>query len=389
MNWFRNFRDDQGGNVFIIAAATISVLIAVAGAGIDLGRQQLVKLRLQQASDAAALAGASLQNSPTDAERFQAAQRYFNLNYPSEYMGIARPTPTISIAGGEVTVAANSPVSTIFVKQVDMNVTQAAGRSKVSTSTSTTEADYDVVMVVDESGSTGARAPGGGGTIMDVEKEAISDMISSIFPTEENNKVRFGVVGYTGSISLLGPLTAIKSKALSYVGQLQSRCQNFDHYGFEAGTNVLSGIWAASGQPTGACTGTSWSRAGYATNFAVQRNTAALPPTSTRSDGKKLSDAKHLVFLTDGYIMIEPPGCPASPCYRDFLASCTAAKNADIIVHTISFVSQSSGDSATLRQCASTDADGKPRYYYAPDGATLKSILKNVGSSIKKTRISE
>ena len=393
MRPFPKFLSDTRGSVLMMTAGTILVLVAIAGIGIDLGRQQMVRLKLQQASDAAALAAATLPGNPTKEEQTAAAQRYFNLNFPEEYLGVKRPSVKIAV-GNEVTVdPSDVEVTTLFGRMVGVNSTAAVTGSAVSNSVSSTASDYDVVMVVDESGSTGAAAPGEecSGfdprcymrptvTIMDTEKTAINKMLDVIMPVGGTARtIRFGVVGYSGAISTLGGLTSNPATARSYVNQLAIRCQNYDHYGLNAGANMIAGIWSSSARVnTGYC--------------AVQENTAVPAAVDKRPDGKTLSPTKHVIFLTDGYIMVEPPLCgrdpiPCANSYNTFLAACKRVKDTGAILHTISFVSQSPGDNSTLRSCASLDDAGKPRYYYAPDAATLQSILKNVGATIRKTRI--
>lgn len=375
-SFLQKLRREQQGSVLILTVFGIAIMIGLTGAGIDLGRQQLAKIKLQQATDAVAVAIASMPDTTTASEKEAAVQRYFNLNYPATYIGLPRPTVTCSPCDDTIEVRASLSVDPMFVGVIGVGTMEADGLTRVASQSSRTSADYDVVMVVDESGSTGAPAPGGGGTIMTVEKSALSDMVNAIVDGANPN-VRFGLVGYTGYISNAYGLTSDRSQALGYLTNLQPRCHNYDHYGMEAGLNMATGNWTAFRASARTCPSDyTW----------TDRNVDVPGAATNRSDSKKLSDATHVVFLTDGYIMVEPPG-PPYPNYPQFLASCSALKSAGVIVHTISFVSRSAGDESTLRQCASLDGDGNPRYYYAPDSATLRGILTNIGTQIKKIRI--
>lgn len=384
---------DRSGNVLMLTGVGLFLLIGVTGVGVDLGRQQLVHLKLQQATDAVAIAIAGMPSDATPDEKQAAAQRYFTLNYPTTYLNLPRPAVQYDEDGGTINVRAQIDVESVFIGVIGVPTMHAEGLTRVAANTSSNSSDYDVVMVVDESGSTGALSPDGGGTRMDVEKAALTDMVNAIV-SGDNPNVRFGMVGYTGNIALAKGLTSDRNEALSYVNELTFLCQNYDHYGMQAGQNMLLGNWTNFDPPVTACNQTSWAAAHWVYNFAVEQNTSVPGPSTNRDDGERLSNVKHLVFLTDGFIMVEPPPCDTVPygeggCpnYDVFLESCDALKAEGVIVHTISFVSQTPGDEATLRSCASTDADGNPRYFYAPDGETLRSILRNISTQIKKIRI--
>ncbi len=400
------FIADQAGTILILAGFGFLFLVGVAGAGYDLGYQQLVRQKIQQASDAAALAAAAMDNGTSNATRQATAQAFFALNYPANYLGIPRPTPNISIsADGRISVSATANVRTAFVSNFGITNLAARGASVTGLDTSLSASDYDVVMVVDESGSTAVTCPNCGGlTRIEVEKNAISAMINSILPAGANNpNVRFGLVGYTQYISNKWGLSSNRDHAFEAVAAVTSRLANYDHFGMSAGANMVSGITDAS-VPSGVTSTAglpSIDVVGIITPRAVNNNNVP-PPRTARSDGATTSRGKNLVLLTDGEIMVEPAGCtfgtdfygeppiPGAPCpnYPAFLAACTNAKNAGATVFTISFASQSPADISALSACASIDpATGNPRYFFAPDADTLMRVLQSVGSSIRKVRI--
>ena len=393
------FWRDQRGGVLITTGLAIVLLVAVAGASIDLGTQQLLRARTQQSSDAAALAAASLSASGADAQ--QVALRYFNLNFSSDYLGAQRPTPSISVGGGSIAVSATTPVTTQFTGLVGVGSVNAGGRSVVETASSATSnnLDYDVVAVIDESGSTGGIAPGGTQRIIEVEKQALVEMVNGIFRDNESNpNVRFGLVGYTGYISTMGGLTSKKSDALGYLNNLSARCQNYDHWGMEAGFKMINGNWNGFQSVSdlardGLISSGDIERdsGGFSSTCPITRNTNVDAAVTTRSDGARLSSARHVVFITDGYIMVEPPPVKGKRDYESFVESCENVKRSGAIVYTISFVSQGPGDVDALKRCASTDpVSGSPRYFFAPDAATLRSILGSViVQTVRSIRISE
>ena len=369
---------NQSGGVLITTGLAIVFLVGIIGAGIDLGQQQLLRARIQQSSDAAALAAAGLVAKGADPQ--QTALRYFNLNFSQTFMGKQRPTPSVAVGANSISVSANESLATTFTNTIGASSVNAGGKTVVANPTEKKSAtlDFDVVAVIDESGSTGARSSSGK-TRMAEEQEALRDMIDSVLGTTEDgaNNRRVGVVGYSGAITTIGPLTSKVGNAKSYIAKLQPRCQNYDHFGIEGGMNMLSGGTGGGFENRVLC--------------AIQKNTAMPAPATARDDGQLVSKVKHLVFITDGYIMIEPP-CVRGKCpdYDVFLDACDKAKSQGINVYTISFVSQTPGDVAALKACASNDPKtGQPQYYYAPDSVTLKSILAGVVQTIKNIRITE
>lgn len=368
---------DRRGSVMITTGLAIVFLVGIAGAAIDLGQQQLLRARTQQASDAAALAAAGLASK---GDPQQIALRYFNLNFSQSYMGVQRPMPAINVGPSTISVTASNTLKNNFVNNIGLNSVSAGGKTTVAIASEEKSAalDFDVAAVIDESGSTGARSTSGR-TRMDEEKDALRDMIDSVLSSSEDgdSNRRFGVVGYSGAITTIGPLTSKAGNAKSYIAKLKPRCQNYDHYGIEGGVNMLNGGNGGGLENTGYC--------------AVQKNTTMPAPATARDDGQLVSKVKHLVFITDGYIMVEPP-CTRGKCpnYDIFLDACDKAKSSGVNVYTISFVSQTPGDVTALKACASNDPKtGQPQYYFAPDAATLRSILAGVVQTIKSIRITE
>ena len=144
---------DRGGNVLMLTGLAVLFLFAMAGAGVDFGRQQLVRMKLQNASDAAAIAAASMPESTSEAQRRAVALRYYNLNYPTSYLGVARPTPTISVTD-PITVQATSSFNTNFLAGLGLPQMESQSLARVNRAQSASSV-YDVILVMDNSGSMG------------------------------------------------------------------------------------------------------------------------------------------------------------------------------------------------------------------------------------------
>jgi len=152
------------GNVLMLTGLSFLFLVAAGGAGVDFGRQQLFRMKMQQASDAAALAAALLPPSATNQERTDVALRYFKLNYPASYLGSDRPEPQITI-GDNITVQADKTIATNFISTGNVRVQQldAQGRTVVQKARNGLT-NYDVFLLMDNSGSMSATDVGSSNT---------------------------------------------------------------------------------------------------------------------------------------------------------------------------------------------------------------------------------
>lgn len=149
---FGSFCCEESGNVLILTGLAFLFLVGIGGAAYDLGKQQLVRQKLQQAADAGALAGAGREYGISDAGRIDTANTFFALNYPNSYLGIGRPLPSISVAPDvNVSVQATASVPTAFVHMFNVNTLPSKGRSVAQINTPQNK--LDVILVMDNSGS--------------------------------------------------------------------------------------------------------------------------------------------------------------------------------------------------------------------------------------------
>ncbi|MDE3059891.1 MAG: hypothetical protein KGJ06_02650, partial [Pseudomonadota bacterium] len=93
MKHFYRWCRSQDGAVSIIGAFSLVLLIASAGAAIDMARAQIVEMRMQNALDAAGLAvGSEASTVNLSSEE----NKYFYANFPSGYMGTTITSLTIT-----------------------------------------------------------------------------------------------------------------------------------------------------------------------------------------------------------------------------------------------------------------------------------------------------
>ncbi len=150
------------GQVLVLTAITIFVMIGLCALAVDLGMAYSVKAKLNSAVDAASLAaGRAVKNGADDTTRMQnardAANSYFTANLPTGFMGATNAAFSIgkieNIAGTwtiNVSASANAPM---FFSRV-LNKT-----GQVGASAETTVRSLDMMLVLDCSGSLGANFP--------------------------------------------------------------------------------------------------------------------------------------------------------------------------------------------------------------------------------------
>ncbi len=186
-------RQNTRGNVALMWSASLIPLLGVIGAGVDTGREYLVKSRLQQACDAGALAGRKVMTGSTlSASASTQAQNFFRNNFATGSFGATNIafTPTLDSAG-QVTATASAriplAVMQIFGNQnVDISVRCDAKLEVGNT---------DVMLVLDVTGSMGSSF--GSGTRLSTMQNAVINFYNTLGPGDPSRgRIRYGVVPY-------------------------------------------------------------------------------------------------------------------------------------------------------------------------------------------------
>lgn len=147
-------KNNNEGGVLIMAAVFIVVLFALGGAGVDFGRAYLLKMKAQQASDAAALAAANVaKQDPTDSDRKKTAEMYYNLNFPETYLGVARPPMKFTPGTTNVAVENSAAMDTNFIRTMGSQFNSLSVSTGSKVNIASTDPRYDVILVLDSSDS--------------------------------------------------------------------------------------------------------------------------------------------------------------------------------------------------------------------------------------------
>jgi Flp pilus assembly protein TadG len=150
--FLKRLAQNEAGNTLAIVAAALVPMVAMVGGGVDISRGYMAQARLQQACDAAVLAGrkaAGDGNFNDDAE--SRARTFFDANFPEGFQSTTdRSFEPGSLDGGTtVTATASATMPTV--------VMQIFGKKKINL-TATCDArlevnNSDVMMVLDTTGS--------------------------------------------------------------------------------------------------------------------------------------------------------------------------------------------------------------------------------------------
>ncbi len=189
----RSFVKSANGNVAILFAfALIPILIAV-GAAVDYGRALIVRERMNDAADAAALAIGSWTNQTQDQLKTR-AQQFFNANYPPSTLGTVG-TLNVTFAGDDIKVSVVGSVNTTFMKLASINTLDVGAASTVNKK----QRNIELVLVLDTTGSMGS-----GGKLAAMQSAA-KKMVETLFNGQSTSTtLKVGVVPFAAAVNV-GP----------------------------------------------------------------------------------------------------------------------------------------------------------------------------------------
>jgi Flp pilus assembly protein TadG len=142
----RRYIREKTGAIAILFAILIPVLLGIAGMSLDYSQAYLVKQRLAQALDAAALAAVA--SSTDEAEITQRVKEFFEVNYPEEKLGFTFE-PYVYIDGEEVVVYGYAQYNTMFLGVLGIDTIDVAASTTVLREVQ----GIEVVLVMDNTGS--------------------------------------------------------------------------------------------------------------------------------------------------------------------------------------------------------------------------------------------
>ena len=364
--FLKRFTRDERGSVFIFVGLAIIVLVGVVGIALDLGTQGMIKTRMQNAADAAALGGA-VADGVSDAERAQIARRYFALNYPDNYQetDLTAANVGITTSGDSVLVDTNMRSRRAdLVQVVGVDRIQTRAVSEVQNAGSSTATIRDITLVMDASGSMLETLPTGPIRIM-AARDAARVIVDEVICDAPASGSRIGWVKYSSSCDFDAPNQNCNNLTSSLA--LSASCSDLN--------NELS-----------AYNPLNWTNGGEGMERAENVMATARPNV-----------VRAVIYMTDGLNNVHGTTnyCPygnttcrgvhldGSPLAdAPALDACNRLKAKGVLIYGVSF-SEDAIDADVIRACAT----GPDYFFYAPDEVTLKEAFRSILTSIKQIRI--
>jgi Flp pilus assembly protein TadG len=189
--FFARLRAGVSGNVAMIYALALVPTVGAAGAAVDLGQAMVVRQRLGEATDAAALALGSMVNL-TDAQKQAKALEFINANIPGAALG---DTASVVVTTGDntITVKSTATVQTAFMGLLGVDELEVTTESEVTRESR----GMEVAMVLDNTGSMGSSGK------LAALKTSMELMINILFGANNNpEKLKMGLVPFSEAVRL-------------------------------------------------------------------------------------------------------------------------------------------------------------------------------------------
>lgn len=194
----RRFLRDRRGATAVFLAIAIVPLVGFLGLAVDATRGYLVKARLNQALDAAGLAGGRVIFADTrDAD----IQMYFNANFPPGYMGATVTGPTVAVDANseKLTLTADATLGTTFLRVLGIETMTVHSDIEVTRRTDM----LDVVLSIDVSGSM-LESAGGGVTKIQAVRDAATTLTNILFGDDETKALlKIGLVPWNAKVNVM------------------------------------------------------------------------------------------------------------------------------------------------------------------------------------------
>lgn len=193
---------DERGNVMILTALGIMLLLGMGGGALDLGRIYLVKSRMQQGCDAGVLAfRKSMQGTAVTPTTYPTALAYFNANFsPGRYgsQNTQFPSPTVDenviVHGVASTVVPVTLMRVFGFRQVALSTTCDAQLQLPNT---------DVMFVLDTTGSMTDTNPGDSSNRITGLRTAVLNFYNTLEQAKlAGTQVRYGFVPYSNTVNV-------------------------------------------------------------------------------------------------------------------------------------------------------------------------------------------
>lgn len=181
----------QDGAAMPLIGLGLFMMVAATGAAIDMSRAQIAQTRLTNALDAAGLAAGSVANSG-DVEAV--AQKYFDANFPVDYMGSNLSDLQISTANENnlIILDVQGTVDTTLMKVIGIDTVNISAHSEITRA----NRGMEIVMVLDNTGSMS-------GSKLTALKDAANTLVNILYGTNETSEnLWIGLVPFAQAVNI-------------------------------------------------------------------------------------------------------------------------------------------------------------------------------------------
>lgn len=188
-----------------MVAAAIIPLAGLIGGGVDMSRAYMARERLQQACDAAALAGRrAMTTGSMTQSNIDEARKFFDFNFKQGTFQTAAFTPTIQSKPGDTTtvqVSATTTIPTTIMRIFGYQNMELA----VACESRFDIGNTDVMLVLDTTGSMDSSiSDGAGGTTTRIAalQQAVKDFYDTLGAgNNSTGRIRYGFVPYSSTVN--------------------------------------------------------------------------------------------------------------------------------------------------------------------------------------------
>ncbi|TAH33560.1 MAG: hypothetical protein EYC62_06635 [Alphaproteobacteria bacterium] len=194
---FLQYWKDKRGSIIAWSAAALIPMLGFTSLSVDGARAYLVKSRLSEAVDAAALAGGK---TITTAEYTADINKYFNANFPAHYMGATVVGPQIQIGNNNetVTVKAEATIPTTFARVLGKESMTVSAKAVVHRSVR----GMELALVMDNTGSMRSNNKIG------AMRDAATAMVNTLYGNRDTiDNFWVAVVPYVATVNIGGDRT--------------------------------------------------------------------------------------------------------------------------------------------------------------------------------------
>lgn len=247
----------EQGSIYVMSAVALLVIIAAIGGGVEMARAYQVKNRLQNACDAAALAGRrAVDVNGYDTSAQAQADKFFGANFNATTEGVTASAFDSSSEDDGVTVTGNASATLPLVLMPIFGFETIT----VSADCSATEGigNVDVTFVLDTTGSmTSNNVTGTNTTRLSALRTAMKDFYTVLdnAVTGSSARVRYAFVPYSTTVNVGHLLYNLDPDYLVDTWGIQSRVARFETtttqtYSYTTSTKSSSNGWGGGGTST-------------------------------------------------------------------------------------------------------------------------------------------